>query len=287
MNYVIFAWLATIFYGFEVFIGKLTSKYGIKNVWAFSFFFSLFTTILTIPVGIIHHVSFPKVWPIMLLIAGFYALTIICYSLSLYALDITVFSPLFNIRIAFVALFGMVLVGEVLSLEQYILISIVIIAGFFVTMDEKLTLRSFFQKKIFIALLCMTFLALWNVYTKIAVATNGYWETNIWTVVIGQLLLCATIPLFKKDLKQIRFKTLIPLSVIAISATIGNLTSAAAFAINGSITSAILSLPISMILTIGYSLIASKPLEKHTVKIYIIRFIATAVMILAALKLST
>ena len=73
---------------------------------------------------------------------------------------------------------------------------------------------------------------------------------------------------------------------MAIFLALGDILANKAYADNVSISTAIISLPCSMIIAVILSFFRSNLLEKHTVKIYLIRFIATAVMILSALKIS-
>ena len=55
---------------------------------------------------------------------------------------------------------------------------------------------------------------------------------------------------------------------------------------NISISMTIISLPVSMLFAILFSVFAPKLLEKHTMKVYAIRLIAAGIMVAAALGLS-
>jgi ABC-type Na+ efflux pump permease subunit len=73
---------------------------------------------------------------------------------------------------------------------------------------------------------------------------------------------------------------------MSLAGTTGMLAANAAYAGNVGIASTVISLPFSMVIAFALSIFVPKLLEKHTMKIYAIRFSAAAVMIFSALKLS-
>jgi drug/metabolite transporter (DMT)-like permease len=286
MSFIFFAWVATILYGLELVIGKIASKHAIKNPWMYNFVWSLLIVLTTLPIAFINHVGFPKEIPNLLAASIFYASTNILYVLILYLLDVSVLSPLFNIRTVFAVILAALFAGEVLSPMQYGLILILFIAGVFLTLDEKFSIKSFFRFSIFLALLTMLSVSFMSVFIKTSIAANGYWETTLWTQIIAQLFFLPTIFLFKKDIKKLKLKSMLVLFGVSIFGTAGNLAANKATQNNIGITSAILSIPISMFLAMGASVFWPKLLEKHTIKIYAIRLVAAILMIIAALQLS-
>ena len=59
-----------------------------------------------------------------------------------------------------------------------------------------------------------------------------------------------------------------------------------AYSANVTLSNVIMGIPFSMIIAFVFSIYAPQLLEKHTLRVYAIRFAAAAVMIIAALKLS-
>ena len=286
MSFIFFAWIATILYGIEVFVGKIASKYSIKNPWMYNFFWSFLILMTTLPIALINHVGLPKELPNLLAASFFYATTNILYVLILFLLDVSVLSPLFNIRTVFAVILAALFAGEILTPMQYGLILILFVAGIFLTMDEKLSIKSFFRFSIFLALLTMLSVASMGVFIKTSIAHNGYWETTLWTQLIGQVFFIPTIFLFKKEVKKLKTTNLFFLLGISIIGMLGTLAANKATQTNIGITSAILSIPISMFLAMGASIFWPKLLEKHPAKIYAIRLFAALIMIIAALQLS-
>lgn len=130
------------------------------------------------------------------------------------------------------------------------------------------------------------FLAISSIFINKAVAEAGYWETNLFNPLISQILILCTIPFFIKDIKNINIKHISGVAIMALCLAIGNIVANKAYAANISISTAIIALPISMILVFFLAIFKPGLLEKHSVRVYIIRFLAAFIMIGAALKLS-
>lgn len=286
MGYLLFAWIASFVYGLEVFVSKLVAKHSLRNPWLFNFVWSFFILILTLPLGLSQGFNWPNHWLSLLLAGLFYTLSGLFYLLALYKLDISVLSPLFNLRTIMSVLLGVLLLQEKLSGEQTFLIAIIFILAFFITLDEKLDLRSFFQPAVGLALLSMISLSLMSISINKSVRENGYWTTTLFLPLINQLVLLLSIPKFQSEIKTISLKNLLVMALIALLGTIGSLASNKAYGENVSLTAVIISLPISMWLAIAFSILKPSLLENHSLKIYLIRLISAALMIASALRLS-
>ena len=169
---------------------------------------------------------------------------------------------------------------------QYILVGVIFLCGLFVSVDEKYSIRSFFRWPIAIALLCTLSYTLMGIFINKSIAENGYWVVTLWMAILAQIFLLITFPFFRKDIKKIKFKQIAAVFAMSLVLALGVLGENRAYQDNVVVTSIITSLPISMILAFILSLIYPTLLEKHTIKVYAIRFTAAAIMILAALKLS-
>ncbi len=117
-------------------------------------------------------------------------------------------------------------------------------------------------------------------------AEVGLWPTNLYTPLISQALILLTIPLFYKEIKSIKIKQVAGTALMAFCAALGNIFANRAYAINVSLSTAIIALPISMFIVFGLSVFQPKLLEKHSLKVYAIRFLAAFIMIGAALKIT-
>ncbi len=334
MSYLFFAWLACFGYGLSSVIAKLTSKHGVKNPYLLNFLWSLFFLIFLLPLLPFHPLTIPTHWVSLTITAVLWAITGVLYVVILAKMDISALAPLFNLRTAFSVLLGVVFLGEHLTPGQYLLVTVILLAGILVNLDEHFSLRSLLKPLMALVLLEMFLLTLYNASLKIAIAENGYWPVFYWATILSQILILPTIPLFWKDLFvnaaqgaasvrgpsldqqggilersdlpslsqarssltaakpsnkwrfNITFNQLAVVALIAFVSLLSNLAANKAFEQNIALSSAIISLPVSMVLAFLFSVFAPNLLEKHTLKIYAIRFSAAAVMFLAALRLS-
>jgi len=286
MTYLFFAWLASIVYGLEVVIGKITSSRTVTNPWLFNFVWSLFIIILILPFALINHVGFPQITWNLFWTAFYYALANIFYIISLQLMDVTAMGPLFNFRTVFSVILGVVMLKETLTPWNAVLIGVIVLFGIVVTIDEKLKLKAFFRVGILIMMIFLMALALMGVYTNLAIAENGFWKTTLWSMIFAQGMFLVTAPLFWKDLLKTKVQKYSGLFYMSLASAGGTLAANQAYASNVGISSTILSLPFSMIFTIIISVINPKIMEHHTAKIYVIRIFAAAVMLIAALQLS-
>ncbi len=286
MPFYVYAWIASFSYGLVAIIGKLTGKYAIPNAWLFNFLWMFFSLLITIPIALINGVGIPKVWGSLLLVAFFNTAFGILYIMSLSLLDISVLIPLMNFRTAFVAILGGLFLGEILSPIQYFFVLIIFIAGLFVSLDEKFSFRSFIRLPIALALLCTLSYTLMGMFIKKSIAENGYWEVTLWMAILSQIMLIPSFFLFKKDIRKLNIKQLLSVFAMSLALAIGVIMENRAYKENVTITNIVTALPISMLLAFLLSVFVPKLLEKHTLKVYLIRFTAAAVMIAAALKIS-
>ncbi len=287
MPFYVFAWIASVAYGAEVVMAKLTSKYSLKNPWAFNFLWNVMLALLIAPIAYFNGLGIPKAWGNIFLAGLTTAIFSSIYIYVLYKIDVSVASPLFNFRTIFALFFAAVMLGETIHGWQYPLIAVTIIAGFFVTYNEKFSLKSFFNFHVLLLVFGMAVLAIYAVFLNRAIADTGYWNATFWNMALVPFFLLPTVPFFKKDLRGINLKQLGGLTVITIAGIIGVIASNVAYASNVGLTSVIISIPFSMLMAIVLAAFWPTLLEKHTAKVYAVRLAAAAAMIISALKLSS
>lgn len=286
MPSIFFAWIASLAYGFYSIVAKLIGKYKIKNSYQFSFFVTFFSGVVMAVISYFQGGRLPEKWSFILLAAGFLAIGNALYLLALKVLDVSVMSPLFNVRVAITVLLGVLVLGENFSLKSLVFIGLIFGAGFFASMDEKFSLKSFFSKNIALGLLFMLVLSIQSIFINLAIEQNNYWTAILWMSLLAILFSFIFLyPKFKSDLKETKIKSYLGVGLLALIGGIGDLTAFKAFSGNVGISSVIISLPIGMILAFLFSRWKPELLEKHTLKVYLIRFAATAVMIWGALQL--
>ncbi len=286
MSYIFYAWLTSITYGLGALVGKLASKYHIKNPYLYNFIWATLTFLFIVPFAWLGHVGLPKDWNSMLWLGLANAVSSIFFILAFYAVDLSILSPLSNMRAPVTAIFGVLLFHESLSLLQWSLIGLLFAAGLFIHVDEKMSLKAFWSKSTLLVFAWIPTSVWFNTMIKVASIHNGYWEVAFWSNLLMVVFLLPTLPLFVRDLKKTPVKNYLGIAINTALWTAGLLFSIKALAVNVSISVAIISLPIAMVLTMGLAFISPKLLEKHSFKIYAIRLAAAAIMFAAALGLS-
>lgn len=285
MSYVTFAWIATLIYGVETIIIKLSSKYAIKNPWLFNILWNLLFVVFMIPVYATHPIEIPKVWSSLLIASVLSAICCVLFMITTFKLDVSVLSPLYNVKTGLVVLFAWFLLGEKITFYQSFLVCVIILMGFLVTIDEKFSIRSFFRKDILVAMGFMILLALYVVFLKKTMVDIGFWNATVWTAVLTLIFLIPTYPKFAKDIKTLTKKQMIPVVLVTGTSTAAYIISNRAYEGNVGITSVIMTFPVSMILAFVMSLIWPTLMEKHLPKIYALRFLAAGVMFWCAIQL--
>lgn len=286
MPFYIYAWIGAIFGGFFVITAKLTSKHAISNPWLFNFLLSTAALLFMLPPAIYYHAVIPNNWTMIIVAAIFLTLTNIFYIFSNKSLDVSVFMPLYNFKNIFAVLIGIIFFGENIATNKLFFVGVIFIAGILTTMDEKFSLKSFFKATVAIGIATVFFNTLFNAFTKTVMLTNSLWTATLWVFILNFIFVIPTIPLFKKEIQKLDFSHVIPIGFLGLFDAIGITAANRAYQGNLGISSIIMSVPVSMVIAFLFSVFAPTLLEKHTLKIYAIRFVSTAIMIYAAVQLT-
>jgi len=286
MPYYVFAWIATSANALGGVIGKLSTKHQISNPWLFNFVWSLLITVFTLPFALAAHPSWPTHWgPLWLM--GFFSMAAgLLFVFMLYAIDVSIIGPMFSLRTAVSVILGVLLFHERLFGSQLVLILLILVGGVVITVDERFSVKSFFNRSIALALITITCSSIYGATVKYAMQFESYWSVTMWGNILAQVLLLPTIWFFRMDIRKIKWHQWSGVVGHSIFSTIGSAAQNAAYAVNIGISTAIMAVPLSMIFAIVFSVFAPKLLEKHTPKVYAIRLAGAIVMILAAIRLS-
>lgn len=287
MPYYIYAWVGTILLGFYAIVAKLTGKYKITNPSQFSFFVILFGGLITIGIALLNGGGWPKNWTFIVLAGLFIAICNLLYLVVVKKLDITVLSPLFNLKSVITVLLGYFFLRELLTTGMIFLIVATTVAGVFTTMDERFSLKSFLNKNIMLGIFLMFFSSIQTLLVNRAMSQNDYWTGMMWMVIVSIIFsFVINFPRFYKDLKKTKIKDYSGVVLLAILGGLSDLAVYKAFEGNVGVSTIILCLPVSMVLSVFFVIWKPDLLEKHTAKVYLVRFAAVAVMIWGAIGLS-
>lgn len=274
-------------YALYAITAKLVGRYQLKNVAQFSFFSLLFGGLTISVISLLNGAVVPSSWTFVTLAGFSLALSSVMYIASLKALDVSVLTPLFNIRAVITVVLGWAFLGETLTTQNILIVALVVAAGVCATMDERFSPRSFFTKSIAVGLAYMLVLSVQSVFVNRAIAQTDYWTTTLWMGLLAIVFSFVFLyPRFKEDFVRSRPRDYIGVLVLSLLGAGGDLAAYKAFEGNIGVSSVIISLPISMVFAFVLAIWKPSLLEKHTVKVYLIRFSAAAIMIWGALKLS-
>jgi drug/metabolite transporter (DMT)-like permease len=229
--------------------------------------------------------TIPHVWGNIILVGLFFALGTSLFTLANYKLDVSVLTPLSSFHTVCVVILGVLFLNENLSSMQLWLIITMIVAAMLVTFDENFSIKSFFSKGVAISLVSMLSFALMAMFLKKASAEVPFWTLNLWYFFIGAILMMFTLPLFKNDIKSLNKNQLGNVLFLALAGTVATLLANKAYTTNISISGAIIYIPLSVIVVMLLSPFFPKFLEHHTWKVYLVRIIATAVLVYAGIML--
>ena len=281
-----FAWIASITYGLYAVTAKLIGKYQLKNSYQFSFFITLFSGIIMSIISYFNGGRLATEWSYILLAGLFLSIGSALYLATLKVLDVSVMSPLFNVRVAITVILGAIFLGEALSMRSVLLIFLIIIAGFFATMDEKFSIKAFLSKNIGLGLFFMFVLSIQSILINRAIDQTNYWTAMLWMSILAPIFsFLLLFPKFKNDLLSTKPNQYIGVLILSIFGGVGDLSAYKAFEGNVGLSSVIISLPVSMVLAFVLSLWKPNLMEKHPIKVYFVRFTAAGIMIWSALQL--
>lgn len=283
---ILYAWIAAIASGISPLVIKATGKSVVKSPWLFNVLWVGFGIPPIAVYALIKGGSMPADWTSILALAISYALFFALYTLAIYKIDVTTMAPLFSLRTVFAAILGVFVLNETISIIGIFLIIVIVLASPLAAYDEHQKLRSFKQPGVLIAVAAMVALALMGYFTNLAVQKNGFASTILWQDIITLTIMMPTLVFVpKKDLK-LDFKRVRPFMLLATTGFIYTATATLAYANNLTLSSVIVSLPLSMFFAFALSRKFKGFLEHHPLKVYVIRFSGAAVMVICAIALS-
>lgn len=288
-NYIALALLGAFFYSLSGIAGKIATTHKFSNLYALFFWLNLLT-LPFIPILILFgglQNPLPALWPllasgVLILFAAFIGWWV------LFRIDITTVQPLYHLGSIYTATLAFIFLGERFPLQIYGWIAFIILGGMLVTYDEQLRFKSIFRVEFLLMAVAILFGSISDVTQKLALEAGvNPWNYRIWTGLIIFVLAIPFAYLGKGELKA-RPRQLWPLVAnnglgIAAGTAVGfaylsNVTISQTLAMFGSLFTLVLISTISQFYP--------KWLEHHPPKVYFVRAIGTALMLLAAIMIT-
>lgn len=288
-NYILLSFLAAVSFALAGVFNKYASKHAIKERWPLLFYYyaTFFPFVLFIPLFAKVHIPTGS-WLTLLLYSLFFFLGNICFFTAIFKTDASVFASFFQLQAAFIAILAFIFLGERFPLTNYLWIGLILVGAILVSLDERLTLKTFFQRAVFLIIVMQFFYAVSNLYAGFALKAMNFWNLTFWSTLVSASLTFVFIPPLAKFKLKVSFNQLKPLFTMNFFSFIGVISLFAAFRTNLTISSTIslLTAPIVLLISIILSKFRPEFIEHHTGKVYIIRTVAVVLIILGALKIS-
>ncbi len=289
-SYIIFSFLAATLFALSNLTNKFASKHKISNPWVMFFYSCIAFIPSLIIIPLFFDVSIPTTgWQYIFLFSLFFFTGHIFFISALYKLDASTFAPFFQLQSVFVLILAFLFLGERFPAQSYIYILIMIVGSILVSLDEKISLKSYFRLAILLIISMQFFHAISNLFVGFALKSMNSFTAIFWGDITTIFLALLTIPFIKvKNLKTITFPKFKPLIFAGFFSVFGAASLFSAFQTNITISSviALLTSPLVLAFSIIISIIKPNFLEQHTTKVYIIRSIGVLLILIGAIKLS-
>lgn len=288
-TYILFSFLAAISFALTNVFNKFTSKHVIKKRWPLLFYYYLTFPPFALLIPLLAKIQIPaESWLTLFFYSLFFFLGNVCFFTAISKTDASVFAPFFQLQAAFIAILALLFLGERFPIANYLWIGLILVGAVLVSLDERMSIKTFFRKAILLIILMQFFHALSNLWAGFALKTMDFWNLVFWSTFVSSLLIFILVPPLAKFKLRVSFNQLKPLFVVNFFSFIGATSLFAAFQTNLTISSAIslLTAPIVLFISILLSRFRPEFLEHHTAKVYLIRTIGVILILFGALKVS-
>lgn len=289
MSYLFFAFLAAACFAVVLILNKLLSKHSIDNKDSMMAYFMLTTfsfNLVLFPFVSFTTLSFEMFELIALLVGGF-LIGYYAFYTAIFDTDASSFAPLFQLQAGFVGLLAFLFLGERFPIQNYLWMGLLIFGAVLVSLDEKMSVRSFFNKGIGLVLLMQIFHAFSNLLVGFSLKQLTPIELIFWEYMFigaaGFLFIILKKPKMNYTTKQIT-----PMVISSYIGSVGVIALFKAFSVNLTISSVIglLSAPIVFVVSLIASRFSPTFLEHHPTKVYVIRGIGLLVILFGAYKIA-
>jgi drug/metabolite transporter (DMT)-like permease len=288
-TYILLSFLAAISFALAGVCNKLTSKYAIRQRWPFLFYYYITFIPFVFLIPLVSQLQVPSGnWSTLFFYSLFFFLGNICFFTAIFKTDTSVFAPFFQLQAAFIAILAFLFLGERFPTENYFWIIFILIGAVLVSLDEKMSVKTFFQKAIFLIILMQFFHALSNLFAGFALKAMDFWNLTFWSTIVSTLLILVSVPPLAKFELKVSFNQLRLLFLVNFFSFIGATSLFAAFETNLTISSVIslLTSPIVLFISIFLSKFRPEFLEHHTGRVYLVRATGVIIILFSALKIS-
>lgn len=289
MSYIFLALFAAFSFAIAQVISKLVSKHSVKGTDSLMAYFML--TSISFCVFLIPFVrlEIPNIESIGYLAVSIPTVMIGYYLFykAIFITDASTFSPLFQVQALMAGILAFLFLGERFAFENYFFMGLILIGAILVSFEEKMSIRSFFNKGVLLILFMQLFHATSNLFVSFTLEHLTGMEVIFWSnLVIGLLFF----PFFYLKRPKINYpiKTILTMFTLSFINLFGVIALFEAFKVNLTVSSVLgfLSAPTVFVISVISSVFAPKLLEHHTRRVYIVRGVGLLIILFGAYKIS-
>jgi drug/metabolite transporter (DMT)-like permease len=193
---------------------------------------------------------------------------------------------LFQLQAVLIALLAYIFLNERFPIQNYLWATLLVAGSVLVSIDEKMSIKTFFKPGIILILVMQLFHAGSNLFIGFTLQNINFIQVSFWANLIIAISFFPFILITKPKLKY-SLKNVSPVLLATTISNFGALFLFKAFEENLTITSVIALLNAPLVFTI--SVLASKYLptliEHHSAKVYVIRGTGLIITLIAAYKI--
>lgn len=286
--YILLAFAAAFFFSLNAIFAKLTSKYAITKRNYFLFYFALSQLLFLPIIFFITDIQNPVsglvpllLFSVMFFIGNYFIITV------LFRYDISILQSFFHFQTVLSVLFAYLFLGEIFPLKSYFYIVLIIIGGFIVGIDEKLSFKAILSKNFLLFLCGIFFFAMSDIFAKETTKYMDAYNLKFWGTIIVFIISLSLTPFIEKEIK-ISTKKFLSITLVSFFTFIATLLLYRAFSYNITISQPIgmFGSAVTFLIAVVLSIIKPGFLEYHPKKIYAIRGIGLILMLYSAIMIS-
>lgn len=281
-----FGIIATVLFSASGILNKLISKHQIKDRWAFLFYYYVTYLPFLLVLLALFEISFPTGYLFLTILYGaLFLIANIFFFTAIYEMDISAYTPLFEIQTFLITLLAYPILGERFPTILYLYFGVAIFGAVLASYEEGFNLRKAFgQKPFWFMILSQVVFALSNIVAGQVLEITNSPNFIFWTTVFGTLPVLL-FPLTKLNEIKGGFKGALPMFISGLVVFPAALAFFKAFETNVTVPAVLLAVgtPLTFVATVSLSKIRPELLEKHPAKVYLVKGIGTMLTFVAVL----
>jgi drug/metabolite transporter (DMT)-like permease len=289
LNYFTLSSLAAFIFAIGMLFNKFVAKHKVKERDSLMTYFmiSLFLfSLVLFPFIDKSILSLTALQPVLVIVFS-YLIGYYFFYTGIGQVDASVFAPLVQLQVGFVAIWAFLFLGERFPIQSYFWILFLLLGAILVSFNEKMNLKAFLTPGIFFILGSTFCHSISSLFAGYALRQLGPLQILFWEYFLVGILV---LPFIAKTKPKLTYplKDVWPLLVATFLGGIGTIFLLKAFKENLTISIAIsmMTAPIVFLGTVIASRFKPKLLEYHPRRVYLVRAIGLVLILFAAFRLS-